>query len=352
HLARLKGAVARKAALDDHVAPGGEHVGLRFAARDHAKLGRIGGSDRSDSRAAGIGRRDYREGERQAGRIPTYRARLDPPGHAQHLPRKLGFFGRDLTYGQVVLGGVAHGRSYQVADGEHDNPRADHETPPRRHKPFLSIRCGHRKAALCAALLGKRPATACSRETPIWPARQLLPRAAASSKSEYRSPAAVRIGAKRMTGAEGTVLPFNIYHNLPEHRHLDRRLELIAQGIAERRPHVAALQELLRASACGDLGARLRDRVNQLCGRDLYRLDYCPADGAGDGEFAFDEGVGMLSRLDADGAPAAYKYRAQVDLSAMVGGQLYRLPDDRVVLHRRFRFDGGARMEVFVTHLT
>ncbi|HZO82770.1 MAG TPA: endonuclease/exonuclease/phosphatase family protein [Candidatus Binataceae bacterium] len=155
-----------------------------------------------------------------------------------------------------------------------------------------------------------------------------------------------------MTGAECTVLTFNIYHNLPEHRHLDRRLELIAQGIAERRPHVAALQELLRASACGDLGARLRDRVNQLCGRDLYRLDYCPADGAGDGEFAFDEGVGMLSRLDADGAPAAYKYRAQVDLSAMVGGQLYRLPDDRVVLHRRFRFDGGARMEVFVTHLT
>ncbi len=155
-----------------------------------------------------------------------------------------------------------------------------------------------------------------------------------------------------MDRAECTVLTLNIYHNLPEHRHLDRRLELIAQAIAERRPHVAALQEIVRANACGDLGARLCDRVNERCDGGLYRLDYCPADGAGDGEFAFDEGVGMLSRLDAAGPAATHKYRAQVDLSATVGGQLYRLPDDRVVLHRRFRLTGGAPIEVYVTHLT
>jgi endonuclease/exonuclease/phosphatase family metal-dependent hydrolase len=155
-----------------------------------------------------------------------------------------------------------------------------------------------------------------------------------------------------MDRAECTILTLNIYHNLPEHRHLDRRLDLIAEAIAARQPHVAALQEILRASACGDLGARLRDRVNALCGADLYRLDYCPADGAGEGEFAFDEGVGMLSRIDADGPPAAYKYRTQVDLSAEVGGQVYRLPDDRVALKRRFRLGAGARLEVYVTHLT
>lgn len=161
-----------------------------------------------------------------------------------------------------------------------------------------------------------------------------------------------RAGGNRMERVECTILTLNIYHNLPEHRHLDRRLELIAQAIAERRPHVTALQEILRASACGDLGARLCERVNQLCDGNLYRLDYCPADGAGDGEFAFDEGVGILSRLDAAAQAASYKYRAQVNLSAEVGGQLYRLPDDRVVLHRSFRLDGGAPLEVYVTHLT
>lgn len=155
-----------------------------------------------------------------------------------------------------------------------------------------------------------------------------------------------------MDRVEFTILTLNIYHNLPEYRHLDRRLELVAAAIAARRPHVAALQEILRASACGDLGARLRDRVNALCGSELYRLDYCPADGAGEGEFAFDEGVGMLSRLEAGGPAATHRYRAQVDLSAEVGGQIYRLPDDRVVLHRRFRLDGSAPLEVYVTHLT
>lgn len=155
-----------------------------------------------------------------------------------------------------------------------------------------------------------------------------------------------------MNRTQCTILTLNIYHNLPQYRYLDRRLELIARAIAARRPHVAALQEILRTTATGDLGMRLRNRVNALCGGEFYRLDYCPTDGAGDGEFAFEEGVAILSRIGAEGPAVTYKYRTQVDLSAEVGGQRYRLPDDRAVLHRRFRLGAGARLEIYATHLT
>src|SRR6185437_8674643 len=112
---------------------------------------------------------------------------------------------------------------------------------------------------------------------------------------------------------ECTVLTLNVFHDLPTYRHLQRRCELIAEAIAARRPHVAALQEVLRSTASGDIGAKI-------CGGEVYRLDYAAADGAGDGEFSFDEGVALLSRLQSDGPAESLRYRAQVEMATEVAG--------------------------------
>lgn len=155
-----------------------------------------------------------------------------------------------------------------------------------------------------------------------------------------------------MPRTECTILTLNIFHDLPTYRHLQRRCELIAEAIAARRPHVAALQEVLRSTGSGDIGGKIRDGVNRLCGGELYRLDYAVADGAGDGEFSFDEGVALLSRLESDGPADSLKYRAQVEMVTEVAGHRYRLPDDRVAMRRRFRLENGAALEVYVSHLT
>ncbi len=149
-----------------------------------------------------------------------------------------------------------------------------------------------------------------------------------------------------------TFVTWNIFHDLPRFRRLDRRLELIAEAIADARPHLVALQEVARAAGCGDIGNRLCALVNERCAT-AYRIYYAPADGAGEGEYAFDEGVAILSRLPALGtAPDVRKYAAQVELTTTVAGHRYRLPDDRVAMRLRFRTDGGSDVDFYVTHLT
>ncbi len=155
-----------------------------------------------------------------------------------------------------------------------------------------------------------------------------------------------------MRRMECTILTLNVFHDLPAYRQLERRCELIAEAIAARRPDVAALQEVLRATGTGDIGVKIRDGVNRLCGSDIYRLDYAVADGAGDGEFSFDEGVALLSRVEPDGPAESLKYIAQVEMATEVAGHRYRLPDNRVALRRRFRLENGARIDVSVSHLT
>src|SRR5580700_10594240 len=144
-----------------------------------------------------------------------------------------------------------------------------------------------------------------------------------------------------MAGMECTILTLNTFHDLPAYRHLPRRCDLIAEEIAGRRPHLAALQELLRLSQHGDIGVKLRNAVNRLCGGEVYRLDYVRADGAGDGEFAFEEGLALLTRIEPEGPAESLRFRAQVELGTQVGGQRYRLPDDRVAVRRRFRLENG-----------
>jgi len=149
-----------------------------------------------------------------------------------------------------------------------------------------------------------------------------------------------------------TILTLNIFHDLPMYRQLHRRCELIAKSLAAHRPAVAALQEVVRSTRSGDVGAAIRDRVNRLCGGEVYKLEYAIADGAGDGEFSFDEGVALLSRLKAEGPAESLKYRAQVEMATEVAGQRYRLPDDRVAIRRRFRLESGAGLDFYTSHLT
>jgi endonuclease/exonuclease/phosphatase family metal-dependent hydrolase len=155
-----------------------------------------------------------------------------------------------------------------------------------------------------------------------------------------------------MGRTECTILTLNIFHDLPMYRHLQRRCELIAKSIAAHRPHVAALQEVVRSTRSGDIGTAIRDRVNQLCGGEVYWLDYAIADGAGDGEFSFDEGVALLSRLESQGPAESLKYRAQVEMATEVAGQRYRLPDDRIAIRRQLRLESGIEFDFYVSHLT
>lgn len=148
------------------------------------------------------------------------------------------------------------------------------------------------------------------------------------------------------------ILTYNIFHDLPAYRQLDRRLDLIAAQIAVERPDVIALQEVSRTALCGDVGARLRNLTNKCCGSSPYRLDYARADGAGEGEFAFEDGVALMSLLAPSGQPEILKFEAQVALSAHLAGHHYRLPDDRIAMRMRYVLTGDREIEVCVTHLT
>ena len=148
------------------------------------------------------------------------------------------------------------------------------------------------------------------------------------------------------------ILTQNIFADLPQYRRLDERLELIAHGIAAELPDVVAVQELVRAGACGDLGTRLVSAINQICGETLYRLDYARADGSGESEYAFETGLALLSRTQRAGRAEIRKYGAQVRLTTTLGGINYRLPDDRVALRTSQRLNGRVVLDTYVTHLT
>jgi endonuclease/exonuclease/phosphatase family metal-dependent hydrolase len=148
-------------------------------------------------------------------------------------------------------------------------------------------------------------------------------------------------------------LTFNLFSDLPAFRHLDRRLEIVARAIAAERPGVVALQEIVRAPACGDMGRKLCDLVNRHCNGTEYHLHYAPADGLGEGEWKFDEGVALMSRHQrVPRDVGVFKYASQVRIAATVGTQEYRLPDDRVAMHIRYAVAPGIEVDTYVTHLT
>jgi endonuclease/exonuclease/phosphatase family metal-dependent hydrolase len=148
-------------------------------------------------------------------------------------------------------------------------------------------------------------------------------------------------------------LTYNLFSDLPAFRHLDRRLEIVAGAIAAERPDIVALQEVVRSPICGDMGVKLCDLVNRYCKRAEYRLRYAQADGLGEGEWKFDEGIALMSRLErAAHDTATLKYASQVRIVSSAGSQQYRLPDDRVAMHIRYALAPAVQVDAYVTHLT
>ena len=147
------------------------------------------------------------------------------------------------------------------------------------------------------------------------------------------------------------VVSLNIFHDLPRYHKLGDRLELIARAIASEQPHIAVLQEVLRAPICGDLGLRLDALLRELTPTRPYSFHYAPADGAGEGEYAFDTGVAIFSLAPYE-LPAVIKFEAQLRLSTTVGGISYRLPDDRIALRMQHQLSDGLWLDCYVTHLT
>ena len=155
-----------------------------------------------------------------------------------------------------------------------------------------------------------------------------------------------------MSTAEFRLLTCNLFHDLPRFRHLERRLDLIAAEVTAHRPDVIALQEVSRSAAGGDAGASLAARVNVRCANAPYRLDYARADGSGEGEHAFEDGLAIMSRLEACAPAEILKFDAQVRLEAQFAGHRYRLPDDRIAMRARYRMPNKIELQVCVTHLT
>jgi endonuclease/exonuclease/phosphatase family metal-dependent hydrolase len=156
-----------------------------------------------------------------------------------------------------------------------------------------------------------------------------------------------------MESARCSFITLNLFSDLPTFRHLDRRLEIAAHAIAHERPGIVALQEIVRARQCGDMGRKLCQLVNRFCNREEYQLHYAQADGLGEGEWKFDEGIALMSLHDrvADDTEVL-KYGAQVRIGATVGSHQYRLPDDRVAMHARYLVASGVELDAYATHLT
>ncbi len=155
-----------------------------------------------------------------------------------------------------------------------------------------------------------------------------------------------------MSKAEFKLLTCNLFHDLPRFRHLERRLDFIAAEVTAERPDVIALQEVSRSAARGDVGASLSARVNLRCAGAPYGLDYARADGIGEGEYAFEEGLALISRLQPCASVEVLKFDAQVRLEGHFAGHRYRLPDDRIAMRARYRAPNGIELQVCVTHLT
>ncbi len=156
---------------------------------------------------------------------------------------------------------------------------------------------------------------------------------------------------RRVDGRQCTVLTYNIFAELPECRLVQRRIGLIASAIALEQPDLICLQELAKAKACGDTGQVLCSLVNQASAAH-YHLTYARADGAGEGEWAFEEGPGLMTKLRPPDRVEVLKYHTQVELGGTTGGHHYRLPDDRVAIHSRVTIGSGAELDVYATHLT
>ncbi len=153
-----------------------------------------------------------------------------------------------------------------------------------------------------------------------------------------------------MGGREFSVLTFNVFDELPACQFTSQRLQLIASGLAAEQPDLICLQELVKAKVCGDTGEALCDLLN-LREEVSYNLRYARADATGEADWAVEFGLGLMTKAPSDFVEVL-RYSSQVELKSTIGGQHYRLPDDRVAMHARLNLGPTQHLDAYVTHLT
>src|SRR5208337_3273139 len=123
-------AVGAELALDDNVAAGRKHVGLRLAGGDDAERNGIGRRDGLDGRTGivDVGNRHDFKFEGEGVRVPGDVAGLDATGDADRLSAQHALARGHFGNGEVILGGGANRTEYKVADRENDQDAADEES--------------------------------------------------------------------------------------------------------------------------------------------------------------------------------------------------------------------------------
>lgn len=142
-------------------------------------------------------------------------------------------------------------------------------------------------------------------------------------------------------------LTFNVFHDYPFYRHLDRRLAILAEGLAAEAPDIAVLQEVSVSALHGNLAERLAAMLRQ---RGLrYEIFYAPANGSVADGGSFEEGGAILSRWPIAGAEAR-RLAPEHHFRREYRG--YSYVEYRIGLRATVVPNPGIALDVFGAHLT
>jgi endonuclease/exonuclease/phosphatase family metal-dependent hydrolase len=143
------------------------------------------------------------------------------------------------------------------------------------------------------------------------------------------------------------VLTFNLFHDYPFCRHIDRRLAILEDGLAREAPDVVILQEVSVSRLYGDLGERL---AAGLRARGLaYELFYAPANGSVRDGGEFEEGSAILSRWPIVD-PQARRLAPDVLPTREYRG--YPYVEYRIAVRATVAVGEGVALDVFGAHVT
>ncbi len=142
-------------------------------------------------------------------------------------------------------------------------------------------------------------------------------------------------------------LTFNVFHDYPSCRQIERRLELLTEALVSEAPDVVMLQEVSVSKLYGDLSLRLSDA---LAARGLpYHRVYSPANGSVAEGGAFEEGSAVLSRW-----PIVDSAVRRLSSSHPVWREAhgYRYEEFRIAVRATVEIAPELCLDVFGAHLT
>lgn len=151
----------------------------------------------------------------------------------------------------------------------------------------------------------------------------------------------------RSRGLRFKAMTFNLFHDYPLCRHIERRLAMLENELAIQAPDVALLQEVSASRSHGHLAERL---VAGLRTRGLeYRLAYAPANGSVADGGNFEEGSAILSRW-----PIAESQvrRLAADYVLKRESHGYSYEEYRIALRATVVIESGLTIDVFGAHVT